>query len=454
MELRERFGNVGASVFGRALLIGLMVVLLLWPLGRVESLVAERESMQSTARAGIAALHGGPQTIGGPMIRVPTEVLVVEWNPDLKKNIARWVVGPPRWLLPESLKVATRHTVRAEVRGIYSLAVYTLPDLDLSGEFPAGALGALIADSRVERALWSQSSVHLPFGSLSSLQSVDVSDFAGRKLALGSGIYDGRSTLTAPLDLSGLLEGGKLPFHFAFQVRGSGELHFLPLAGSTTVNVDSAWPHPSFAGPFAADHSTPGKKGFTARWQVLEINRELPRTWSGKAVDGEALFRHAFGFSMATPVDVYSMSYRATRYGVLFIAITFLAFFAWEQVTRGLRLHGMNYLLVGLALSVFFLLLLALGEHLEFTLSYGLSAGALILLLGFYVAGVTGRHLAATLMSLGLAACYGCLYLILQSEDYALLLGSLLVFTVLAVTMIATRKLNWRGSSDSGAAVA
>ncbi len=176
---------------------------------------------------------------------------------------------------------------------------------------------------------------------------------------------------------------------------------------------------------------------------MLEINRKLPRTWSGKAVSGEALFRTAFGFALVTPVDVYSMSYRAIRYGVLFIAITFLAFFAWEQVTQGLRLHPMHYLLVGLALSVFFLLLLAVGEHLPFALAYALAAAALILLLGLYVAGVTSRRAAAVLMSLGLAGRYGCLYLILQSEDYALLLGSLLVFTVLAVTMLATRRLNW-----------
>jgi inner membrane protein len=162
------------------------------------------------------------------------------------------------------------------------------------------------------------------------------------------------------------------------------------------------------------------------------------------------LFQSAFGFALLTPVDVYSMSYRAIRYGVLFIAITFLAFFAWEQVTQGLRLHPMHYLLVGLALSVFFLLLLAVGEHLPFALAYALAAAALILLLGFYVAGVTGRRAAAALMSLGLAGCYGCLYLILQSEDYALLLGSLLVFTVLAVTMLATRRLNWSEVRPAG----
>lgn len=439
MNISGQFG----SVFWRGALIGALVLLLLWPLARVESLVAEREGVQKVARDSIAALHGGPQTIGGPMLRVPTEVLVEEWNPDLKQNVARWVSGQPRWILPESLKISTHHGVKSEVRGIYSLPVYSLPDLDISGEFPANALRTLIANPATERALWTQASVVLPFGSLSSLQAVNASDFAGRRLLLGSGSYDEQSALVAPLDMSEYAQGGRLPYHFAFQARGSGALHFLPLAGATQVTVLSTWPHPGFDGPFAAEHSTPAEKGFEARWQVLEINRKLPRTWSGGTVSGDALFRTAFGFSLLTPVDVYSMSYRATRYGVLFIAITFLAFFAWEQLTPGLRLHAMHYLLVGLALSVFFLLLLALGEHLQFALAYALAAAALILLLGFYVAGVTGRRAAAVMMSLGLVGCYGCLYLILQSEDYALLLGSLLVFSVLAVTMLATRRLNW-----------
>lgn len=439
MDISRQF----SSVFWRGALIGGLALVLLWPLGRVESLVTERQAVQIAARDSIAALHGGPQTIGGPMLRVPTEVLVDEWNPDLKQNVARWVSGNPRWILPETLKISTHHTVKDEVRGIFSLPVYSLPDLDISGEFPAQALSTLIANPAVERALWSQASLVLPFGSLSSLQAVNASDFAGRRLLLGSGSYDEQSALTAPLDLGEYAPGGRLPYHFAFRARGSGALHFLPLAGATQVTVLSSWPHPGFEGAFAADHSTPNDQGFEARWQVLEINRKLPRTWSGKAVSGEALFQTAFGFALVTPVDVYSMSYRAIRYGVLFIAITFLAFFAWEQVTQGLRLHPMHYLLVGLALSVFFLLLLAVGEHLPFSLAYALAAAALILLLGFYVAGVTGRRAAAALMSLGLGGCYGCLYLILQSEDYALLLGSLLVFTVLAVTMLATRRLNW-----------
>lgn len=433
------------SVAWRGALVGALALLLLWPLARVESLVSERQAVQVAARDSIAALHGGPQTIGGPMLRVPTEVLVDEWNPDLKQNVARWVSGQPRWILPETLKVSTHQTVKAEVRGIFTLPVYSLPDLDISGEFPAQALSTLIANPSVERALWSQASLVLPFGSLSSLQAVDASDFAGRRLLLGSGSYGEQSALTAPLDLGEHAQGGRLPYHFAFRARGSGALYFLPLAGSTQVTVFSSWPHPGFEGAFAADHSTPDDKGFEARWQVLEINRKLPRSWAGKAVTDGALFQTAFGFALVTPVDVYSMSYRAIRYGVLFIAITFLAFFAWEQVTQGLRLHAMHYLLVGLALSVFFLLLLAVGEHLPFAVAYALAATALILLLGFYVAGVTGRRAAAVLVSLGLACCYGCLYLILQSEDYALLLGSLLVFSVLAVTMLATRRLDWSG---------
>lgn len=441
MNVSSRF----SSVYARGFLIALLAILLLWPLAQVESLVRERENLQTQARDGIAAIHGGAQTVGGPMLRVPTKVLIDEWNSDLKKNVSRWVAGQPRWILPETLSIESAQEIKTEWRGIYSLAVYSLPDLDISGQFATDALTGLIPDPAREEALWSQAKVVIPLESLASLQAVERSDFAGRRLVLGSGDFDGQNALVSPIDLTDYVRGGVLPFHWRLVARGSGALRFLPMAGATKVKVRSRWPHPSFSGPFAADHSTPTAAGFTANWQVLEINRDLPRTWSGKAINSEALMRHAFGFNLLTPVDVYSMSYRATRYGILFIAITFLTFFAWEQVTQGLRLHGIHYLLVGLALSVFFLLLLALGEHLAFAAAYAIASAALILLLVIYMAGVTGRRLAAVTMGFGLLSCYGCLYLILQSEDYALLLGSLLVFSVLAITMLATRKLDWGG---------
>lgn len=151
----------------------------------------------------------------------------------------------------------------------------------------------------------------------------------------------------------------------------------------------------------------------------------------------------AFGIRLFQPSNIYTQNYRAVHYGILFIAITFACFFAWEHLVRGLRLHPMQYLLVGLALATFYLLLLALSEHVGFGASYGIAAAALVALITAYLAGATTNRNAALSIGAALAAAYAILYVILLSEDYALLLGSLLLFVILAVLMLTTRRLDW-----------
>jgi inner membrane protein len=150
------------------------------------------------------------------------------------------------------------------------------------------------------------------------------------------------------------------------------------------------------------------------------------------------------GVSLFQPLDVYVLNYRAVHYGVLFVAVTFLALFAWEHTSARVRLHPMQYLLVGLALAIFFLLLMALSEHVGFDAAYALAASALVLLIGYYVAGVAASRRVAAGVSAALGMAYGLLYAILASEDHALLLGALTVFTALAALMIATRRFDWR----------
>jgi inner membrane protein len=180
---------------------------------------------------------------------------------------------------------------------------------------------------------------------------------------------------------------------------------------------------------------------------VLEINRNFGQSWFDIAVSqGEpveqAFAKSGVGVTFYEPVDVYQRNYRAVHYAVLLIVITFLTFFLWEHLS-GVPIHGMQYLMVGLALALFYLLLLALSEHLWFDLAYGLSAGALVTLITVYLSGVLRRVSLALGAGAGLATLYALLYWILRSEDYSLLMGALLLFGVLAVLMIATRRIDW-----------
>ncbi len=176
---------------------------------------------------------------------------------------------------------------------------------------------------------------------------------------------------------------------------------------------------------------------------MLELNRAFPQVWRGANVKGSALLATAFGVRLFQPSNIYTQNYRAVRYGILFVAITFACFFAWEHLVRGLRLHPMQYLLIGLALATFYLLLLALSEQIGFAFSYAVAAAALVALITTYITGATNNRRAAFAIGAALASTYGILYVILLSEDYALLFGSLLLFTILATLMVATRRLDW-----------
>jgi inner membrane protein len=208
--------------------------------------------------------------------------------------------------------------------------------------------------------------------------------------------------------------------------------------------VQSSWPHPNYQGAFLPVEKLPvAGGGFKARWSVLQVNRAIAASWIGNSQGSQQFAAAAFGVRLMQPATVYSANERAVRYGVLFIAITFIGFFGWEHTSTKLRLHAMNYLLVGLALAVFYLLLLALSEHIGFALAYLAAATALVLLIFVYVIGVTASRTAAMVNAALLSLSYAVLYVILRSEDYALLLGSLLVFGALAALMLATRRLDW-----------
>jgi inner membrane protein len=227
------------------------------------------------------------------------------------------------------------------------------------------------------------------------------------------------------------------------EIAGSESLQFLPLGSTTNVTAQIAWPHPDFDGAFLPVSRQLISGGYTAHWQVLELNRAVPQLWNGESLDHAALLRTAFGVRLYQPADIYSQNYRAVRYGILFVAVTFACFFAWEHLVRGLRLHPMQYLLVGLALATFYLLLLALSEHTGFGTAYAMAAAALIALITLYTAGATTKPRATLGIGTALSASYAALYVILVSEDNALLFGSLLLFAILAALMLATRRLDW-----------
>lgn len=449
----ERFG----SWSGKALLIAGLTVVLLWPLARVERLVEERQQLRLTAFESIASGWGGAQQIGAPVLSVPMQKR--SWTPyeTAEKRTERWLEAAPTRLVATAVDVSAALDVGTRTRGIYAMPVYTAT-IVMRGRFDRAALEALRESDQPERGQLGRARVQVPLTSLKSLRSLQGFQFGEQSLKGEGGMLAGMDALTAEVDLEPLLReaaagaapagvgaevAGGLPFRIELTLAGTDALQFLPLGASTTIKASGNWGSPEFHGAFLPERHDIQSDRFEASWRVLQLNRALPATWRGDEQGKDALTAAAFGFGVFEPVDVYARSYRAIRYGVLFVAITFLCFFAWEHGGSGVRLHPMNYLLVGLALAVFFLLLVALSEQIGFDWAYLGAATALVALLTIYVAGVVSRSGPAWVMGGAMSAAYGALYVILGSEDYALLLGAGLVFSVLALLMIGTRRFDW-----------
>jgi inner membrane protein len=223
---------------------------------------------------------------------------------------------------------------------------------------------------------------------------------------------------------------------------GTERFAVLPLARETDLHAQSTWPDPGFDGAFLPATRSVAATGFEAEWQVLDLNRALAQRWRGNEDVSNALRGSAFGVTLTQPAGSYQQNVRAGKYGVLFIALTFVAFFLFE-VLRGLRVHPVQYLLVGLALATFYVVLLAVSEQIGFGLAYVLAAAAVVAMVGGYAGVVLAQRRAGLVLGALLALIYALLYGLVASEDYALLMGSLALLAAIAALMYLTRRVNW-----------
>jgi inner membrane protein len=273
----------------------------------------------------------------------------------------------------------------------------------------------------------------------------------GRKLPLDAGVgaaHDLRSGLSARLPAGAFVDGKPAHFSFQLKLKGSKTLAFVPVGKTTTVSLESAWPSPKFYGAFLPEAREVGGKGFTARWKVLDINRDFPQQWAGEECsqnsEGEDCHRRSgtFGVELMIPVDHYSSATRAVKYAVLYVFFAFLVFFLVES-RSGKKLHPVQYLMVGAGIVLFYLLLLALSEHIAFGAAYFVASLAIVGVIGGYTHGVFQRNSTTAVVSSTLSGLYGFLYTLLRLEDYSLLLGSFGLLAALAAVMYMTRQMDW-----------
>jgi inner membrane protein len=446
-------------LLSKAVAMAAVIFVLLVALFRVESVVNERQMRQREAEVNLQESLASPQTVLGPLLQVRcTETWErVEGEGKDRKTLTerreRVVTGWPRKLAVES-----EATIEPRYRGLFKLNGY-LAKGTVSARFDA--LPAPSAEQPGARMLCEPPTIVVALTDARGIRSASVQAGGESRVVQpgsllktqGQGFHVALppSAVEAPLDVKVSLE-----------LAGTRSIGWVPLGQETTVALSSPWPHPSFAGRFLPVERQVSATGFSSRWQVSALAttaqaavergaslcewREDGAAYAVAAPSGAeraaAPCVDSFSVGFIDPVNGYVLNDRAVKYGLLFILLTFVTV-ALVEVMRQLRVHPIQYLLVGFALTVFFLLLLSLSEHLPFWQAYLAASVACTSLLAFYGAHLLGGARAGLAFGAGLGLLYAALYALLQMEQTALVLGSLLLFAVLAGVMVATRRINW-----------
>ena len=438
---RKLISKLGRPV--RLIVVAIVALVLLIPLQMVESVVRERSCTYQSVVADIAGAWSSDQRIAGPILVVPfTEKIEVRDEfttyEGEKKFTQRWETRQRRAvILPDVLSYDGSLTPEMRQRGIYEVQVYTA-NLVVSGAFGnlQSVVESLSSDDHLEEIGWSKAVVVFGLSDPRGIVNVDGFDFNGRPAQPRPG-----TTLDSILPKGFHVAVGEaltddLEFSLPLVIRGSGSLRFLPLGETTRGSLRSEWPHPSFIGDVLPASRVINDEGFSADWTIPLLNRSYPQAWvAGAAVNVDEI---EVGVRLFEPVALYDLVTRAVKYGLLFIALTFLTLGLIESVYE-VKLSLVQYLLIGIALAIFFLILVALAEHMGFTTAYVLASSVVVVINTLYCAAILPRRSISVLVGGVLTAIYGILFTILKAEDFALLGGTLLLVVALTVTMYFTR---------------
>lgn len=442
----DRFNKwARTSVTLKLVSIGILVLILLIPTSMLTSLIRERQDIRDAATTEVSSKWGMQQTIGGPVISVPYTETVKSDNGFIEKVIHY------AHFLPDEVNITGTVMPEKRYRGIYVVMLYKA-QLHVSGSFthpdfsqlsiPAGDF--IPSDAVISAGIPDLKGINEPI-------TMKVNDTA---YAFGPGINSNDIFYSGISFKFPLTSDAVFHFEFDISINGSTALSFLPFGKTTNVQISSPWGSPSFEGSFLPDSRTVNDSGFSATWKVLQLNRNYPQQGLGAFIpglssqadiyDGNPSGDSSFGVKLLLPIDEYQKTLRSVKYCIMFIIITFLTFFFVEVLSRR-RIHAIQYLLVGSAICLFYVLLLSISEHLRFGTSYLISCLSILVLVTAYARFIFKNNRLTAVFAGILVILYGFFYSLLQLEDYSLLMGSLGLFIILATIMYLTRKVDWYG---------
>jgi inner membrane protein len=424
------------SILTKALITGGLILLMLIPTVFIVNLVNERKQRQKEITQEVSQKWAGPQTIAGPFLYIPYTYTALNQE---KKEV---MVKSHFWILPDEMQVDGKLQHEIRKRSIYNVLLYR-STLKAQGHFTM----QVPKDINPSQIKWDEIKVCVSLSDFKGIESRVVVKTNNRDLELSPGLPDDdlmEKGLSAVAGISASDINQVIPFNTTLNVRGSEELHFVPLGGNSTYALQSSWPAPSFDGNSLPTTRKIKDSGFNASWQFNKANLPFGTLLRSPKLKASEL---AFGVTMVQPADQYAKSERAVKYAILIIGLTFSLFFIIEIMQKK-PVHPVQYILVGIALVIFYTLLLSFSEFILFDWAYAAAALATITLISFYVKSHFGNWRTAGIFTLVLTLLYIFIFVLVRLEDTALLVGSIGLFFILAIAMYLSRKIDWYGTKQ------
>ena len=433
--IRDTQKSINWQITLKVIIIGFIALVLLIPKFMILELIGERQKTADSSNQEVMQTWSLAQTVRGPVLMLPYIERSYDSNgKELNEKIQSC------YLLPKTLKIDGEIFPEKRKRSIYETVVYE-SGINFSGSFGQPDFETLkIAPDDI---LWEKATILVAISDLRGISDNVSLSMNGTEYAFLPGMENpliGANGISLPLDKLSLT-GFPAGFDFVLQLKGSESLNFAPLGETTEVELRSSWNDPGFVGSFLPADYRIDNNGFTANWKILNFNRNFPQTWKN---DEYRVTDADFGVRLVKVADHYQKSSRAAKYGIMVILFVFLAFFLNEIITKQ-KVHPFQYILVGFAILVFYLLLLSISEQIGFNPAYLISAIAVILMVFLYSRSFLKTWTNALIQALILTFSFGFIFVLLQLETLALLAGSIGLFVVLALTMFFTRKINWYG---------
>lgn len=432
------------STTAKMILVGLLTLFLLIPLELVKGLISERSQRNREMAKEVNTLWGSDIKFYGPILSIPyygyetTEYV----NTDSQRSTQTKRVIKQAYFFPETLhNYSNIKKSKPLKRGLYENVVFT-STMDFEGNFAKPNFEKL--NINPESIIWEKASVIVNTTNLKSIKSdlnitLNNQPFVFESKSTNGSKYGILESNVFNYNL--LQNDNTISFKFQMKFNGSNSVQFIPIGKTTNIKVDSNWESPSLMGAFAANEES--KKllpdGFHAEWKILDINRPFAQQYDEIVPD---LNEYLFGVKLLETVDQYQQNERASKYGFLVIGLTFLVFFLIQTISK-INIHIFQYTMVSLALVMFYTLLISITEHATFSIAYLIAALAVIIMITLYSISIIKSIKFPLFIGISLTALYSFIYVIIQLEDYALLVGSIGLFLILGAVMYFSKKIDW-----------